>query len=141
MDQCTTALASAWLFQLSLKHNLWGPGQDLTRAEALRRAIAKACHSQGVKPLEAAVSTAFREAKGTLTSFAAKFTSRTDSDEKNMAKAINSLESEEEDELKGLTQKLSSSLSETPDSHIERLVIAYREALTWELANPPETVA
>ena len=138
VDQATTALAQAWLFQISLKSGLWGPGQDIKTSDDVRKAIAKACKSQGVKPLEAAVSHAFRGAKGTLSDLAFKFTKKDGANEQEMAKTVDSVESEGKEAIAGLTQKLSDSLAQMSDSHFDGLIVAYRQALEEERSAPSE---
>ena len=141
VDQSTTALAQAWLFQLSLKEGLWGPGLDLEKAHQLRRAIRLACRNERVKPLEAAVAYAFRGAKGTLMDFAAKFTQKAKSDEAELARTVDKLEADKEDEMVGITQRLAKSLHQNSDSHLSGLAQAYREALVEEASKPAQTRA
>lgn len=139
VDQSTTALAQAWLFELTLNRGLWQPGGNPASCDQVRTAIREACHSQGVKPLETAISHAFRGAKGTLMEFARNFAGKATSDETKMAEAVADLEREEQEQLEGLTQKLSDSLGEVSDGYLERFAVTFEEHLAQELAKPLQT--
>ena len=136
VDQATTALAEAFLFRLTVQRELWKPGGEPQDAECVRRAIKGACRSQGVKPLETAIRHGFEGAKGTFGEFAAKFAKKTGSDEADMARAVESLEREEEEELAGITKRLSVSLEEISGSYLETFVANYQSQLAQERAKP-----
>jgi hypothetical protein len=133
IDQSTQALAQAWLFRLTLRRDLWRPSGDVMQADQLRQAIRAACHSQGVKPLETALRHGFEGAKGVFTDFASRFTSkfsgRTDADEKEMEKAVETIESEKKEELSGLNARLTSSVNEISGPYLERFAKTFEEQL------------
>lgn len=56
VDQTAEALARAWLFRTALRRGWWTPEMETDR---LREAIQAACRSQGIRPLEGAISGAF----------------------------------------------------------------------------------
>lgn len=141
VDQSTTALARAWLFQLALRRTLWEPGAGEESAIKLREAIAESCASQGVKPLEAAIRHAFEGAKGTLNDFALKFTKKAKPDESEMTQALKILETEQKDELAGLTRRLNESLSEVSDGYLEKFAKNFQSTLAKPAVPPGQTVA
>lgn len=129
VDQATTALARGWLFHLALRRGLWEPSDDPESAVQLREVITAACESQGVKPLEAAIRHAFEGAKGTLNDFALKFSKKGKPDEKDVAAAVESLEHDQKDELAGLTQRLTQSLSEVSGGYLEKFAANFERSL------------
>ena len=72
----------------------------------------------------------------TFGEFAAKFAKKTGSDEADMARAVESLEREEEEELAGITKRLSVSLEEISGSYLETFVANYQSQLAQERAKP-----
>lgn len=136
VDQATTALAQAWLFRLVLKRELWVPGGDIESCHRVRRAIRQACQSHGVQPLETAVKHAFGEAKSTMMDFAGKFSKDTTTTEDDMGEAVDRLEREQEEKLKGITKRLSASLGEVSESYLERFGVTFEKHLAEELAKP-----
>lgn len=138
VDQATTALAQAYLFRFTLRQDLWKPGETLHHADCVRRAIAEACNSHGVKPLETAIRHGFDGAKGTLADFAAKFAKKSSDDEKEMKEAVDSLEREEKDEIAGLTRRLTSSLDEVEDTYVAAFAKNFQQKLAQEKSKPPE---
>jgi hypothetical protein len=139
VDQATTALAQAWLFRLAIHRELWLPGGDIELCHRVRTAIREACQSHGVQPLETAVKHAFFETKSTMMDFAGKFSKDSPSGDDDMGKAVDRLEKEQEEKLKGITQKLSDSLSEVSESYLERFGVTFEKHLAEELARPNET--
>ena len=139
VDQATTALAQAYLFRLTLRRDLWKPNEDIHNAHSVRKAIAEACRSHGVKPLETAIRHGFEGAKGTMADFAAKFAKKTGDDEKDMKKAVDSLEQEEKAELAGLTQRLESALDEVEETYLAKFTKNFEQKLAAEKAKPPES--
>ena len=138
IDQSTTALAQAWLFRLTLYRDLWKPGGDLESCDRVRNAIKSACLSHGVKPLEVAVSHAFAETKSTLWQFAGRFSRDTVTSDADMSKAVDKIEREEQEQLKGVTQKLSDSLNEVSEAYLVKFGITFEEHLAAELAKPKD---
>lgn len=138
VDQATTALAQAWLFELTLRRKLWQPGGDIEKCHKVRRAIREACLSQGVQPLEMAVKHAFSEAKDTMWEFAGKFSKDTAKSDDTMADAVDRLEKEQEEKLKGITQKLSDSLADVSESYLVRFGVTFEKHLAEEMARPVE---
>ncbi len=119
VDQATTALAKAWLFQLAFRRTLWEPGAGAESASRLREIMNTACEGQGVRPLEVAISHAFEETKGSLSEFAAKFTKKKPSTEEEVEKVLETLEKDQEKELAGFTRKLTESLDELKGGYLE----------------------
>lgn len=138
VDQATTALAQAWLFEITLRRKLWSPGGDTELCHRVRTAIRLACHSHGVKPLETAVKHAFAEARSTMFDFAGKFTKETASSDDSIAKTVEQLEREQEDKLKGITQKLSDSLNDVSETYLAKFGVTFEKHLAEELARPKE---
>lgn len=136
VDQASTALAQAWLFQLTLHRGLWKPGGDIARCDQVRTAINAACHSHGVKPLETAIKHAFAGTKGTLKEFAGKFSKKSTADEAEFAQAVEKLEEEQKEKLAGITQRLSDSLGQVSDSYLVRFAETFEQHLAVELAKP-----
>ncbi|MFA5503897.1 MAG: hypothetical protein WC314_21420 [Vulcanimicrobiota bacterium] len=142
VDQATTALAQAWLFELTLRRKLWVPGGEIESCHKVRRAIREACTSHGVKPLELAVKQAFSGAKGTMLDLAGRFSRETASNEDTIAQTVDQLESEQEENLKGITRKLSESLNDISESYLVRFGVTFEKHLAEEMARPePETLA
>ena len=136
VDQSTTALAQAWLLQLTLRKGMWQPNSHSADTQALRRAIQKSCRHNGVKPLELAFRQGFKGAKGTFQSFASKFTRDFKTDEREIEVAVNDFENQQKNELENLSQKLSGSLDQVSSSYLENFVLNFQEQLTKELAAP-----
>ncbi len=129
VDQSTTALAEAWLFRLALRRGLWSTGRPPEQVDRLREVIEAACHSQGVKPLEAAVHHAFEGAKGTLKGFARKFTRKTGRDEQQMERAVDELETEEKERLDTLTERLIEALNSVSGSYLQGFAEQFEQRL------------
>jgi hypothetical protein len=138
VDQSTTALAHAYLFKLCVQRDLWKPGLDIEESHFVRKAIVTACQDQGVKPLETAARHGFEGTKGLFFELAAKFSKKTGTDEKDMAKAVDSLEKEESQSLAGLTQNLSDSLGEVSDSYLVRFASTFEKQLVQERSKPKD---
>lgn len=132
VDQSTTALAQAYLFRLTLRKDLWRPGGPVESADVVREAILAACHSQGVKPLETAIRHGFEGAKGTLSDFASKLADKVsggDESEEKISKAVDRLEEEETEELKGLTRSLSDSLNDVSQPYLEKFSATFEKQI------------
>ena len=140
VDQATTALAQAWLFRLALKKELWVPGGDIELCHRVRRAIREACLSHGVQPLEAAVKHAFAETKSTMMDFAGKFSKDTTTSDDDMGEAVDRLEREQEEKLKGITERLSASLNQVSGAYLEKFGVTFETHLAMELAKPVDEV-
>lgn len=132
VDQATTALAEAYLFRLTLRHDLWLPGGEIESTDPVRESIRTACHSQGVKPLETAIRHGFEGAKGTLSDFASKLADKVtgeDESEEKISRAVDKLEEEETDKLKGLTRSLSDSLDDVSEPYLKKFVTTFENKL------------
>jgi hypothetical protein len=108
---------------------------DAHGARAVNEAIEAVCREAPIKPLESAVGGTFRKSKGVLRGAAAllsKSLRRQPPQPERVAEAIESVEPEEERELKPVVTRLQSSLATVPDSHFRNL----RASLEARLSAP-----
>jgi uncharacterized protein YegL len=68
--------------------------------------------------------------------FAGKFSKDTTTTEDDMGEAVDRLEREQEEKLKGITKRLSASLGEVSESYLERFGVTFEKHLAEELAKP-----
>jgi hypothetical protein len=129
IDQSSTALAEAWLFALALRRRLWSPGRDLAEADLLREVIDASCCSQGVKPLELAVSQAFQGAKSTMIDIAGRFSGRRGDSKDKLEAALRQFEVDESERLAGLSERLSDAVSGMSEGYLQRFAEGFEKGL------------
>ena len=109
---------------------------DAHGARAVNEAIEAVCREAPIKPLESAVGGTFRKSKSVLRA-AAALLSRTLRREppqpERVARAIESVEPEEERELQPVVTRLQRSLASVPEDHFRAL----RDSLEARLGRPP----
>ena len=109
---------------------------DAHGARAVNEAVEAVCREAPIKPLESAVGGTFRKSKSVLRGAAALLSRslrREPPRPERVAQAIESVEPEEERELKPVVSGLQRSLASVPDEHFRNL----RERLEARLAQPP----
>ena len=112
---------------------------DAHGARAVNEAIEAVCREAPIKPLESAVGGTFRKSKGVLRTAAAllsKSLRRQPPQPERVAEAIESVEPEEERELKPVVTRLQNSLATVPDSHFRNLCASLEARLSEP--RPPE---
>ena len=92
----------------------------------VRDAIDAVCREAPIKPLESAVGATFRQSKNVLAAGARllegsfrRITGR--ADEQQVARAVESVEAEEEREIEGIVNRLQNSVNNIPPGHFENL--------------------
>lgn len=108
---------------------------DAHGARAVSEAIEAVCREAPIKPLESAVGGTFRKSKGVLRSAAAllsKSLRRQPPQPERVAAAIESVEPDEERELRPVVTRLQSSLANVPEEHFRAL----RDSLEARLRAP-----
>jgi hypothetical protein len=106
---------------------------DAHGARAVSEAIEAVCREAPIKPLESAVGGTFRKSKGVLRGAAgllSKSLRRQPPQPERVAEAIESVEPEEERELRPVVTRLQTSIASVPDEHFRAL----RESLEARLA-------
>jgi hypothetical protein len=109
---------------------------DAHGARAVNEAIEAVCREAPIKPLESAVGGTFRKSKGVLRAAAALLSGtlrRQPPRPERVAEAIESVEPDEERELRPVVTRLQSSLASVPDEHFRAL----RDSLEARLNRPP----
>jgi hypothetical protein len=97
---------------------------DAYGARAVNEAVEAVCRDAPIKPLESAVAGTFRKSKGVLRSAAALLSGslrRQPPQPERVAQAIESVEPEEERELRPVVTRLQSSLASVPEEHFRNL--------------------
>jgi hypothetical protein len=105
---------------------------DAHGARAVNEAIEAVCREAPIQPLESAVSGTFRKSKGVLRAAAALLSGslgRGPARPEHVAEAIESVEPEEERELRPVVTRLQSSLASVPDEHFRALRAALEARL------------
>lgn len=138
VDQSTNALAENWLFSLALRRGMWQPNGDLAQADMLRGVIERSCTVQGVKPLELAIGSTFRQAKGTLFDFANRFIGKTTPSKDEFTATVELFKQEEAAEILLLTQKMQKELSLVSKSYLQRFAQEFEKELEVAMVAPPE---
>ena len=109
---------------------------DAHGARAVNEAIEAVCREAPIKPLESAVGGTFRKSKGVLRAAAALLSGslrRQPPQPERVAEAIESVEPDEERELRPVVTRLQSSLASVPEDHFRNL----RDSLEARLAGNP----
>jgi hypothetical protein len=109
---------------------------DAHGARAVSEAVEAVCREAPIKPLESAVGGTFRKSKSVLRGAAgllSRSLRREPPQPERVAQAIESVEPEEERELKPVVSGLQRSLASVPDEHFRNL----RERLEARLSQPP----
>ena len=109
---------------------------DAHGARAVNEAIEAVCREAPIKPLESAVGGTFRKSKGVLRSGAAllsKSLRRQPPRPERVAEAIESVEPDEERELRPVVTRLQSSIGSVPEEHFRSL----RDNLEARLKSTP----
>lgn len=121
----------------ALRRREGGPSLlDAHGARAVSEAIEAVCREAPIKPLESAVGGTFRKSKGVLRAAAALLSGslrRQPPRPEHVAEAIESVEPEEERELRPVVTRLQSSIASVPEEHFRSL----RDQLEARLANTP----
>jgi hypothetical protein len=112
---------------------------DAHGARAVNEAIEAVCREAPIKPLESAVGGTFRKSKGVLRAAAALLSGtlrRQPPQPERVAEAIESVEPDEERELRPVVTRLQRSLASVPDEHFRAL----RDQLEARLGRMPADV-
>jgi len=127
-----------YLVQHALRPRAGGPSLvDLRGARAVGEAVEAVCREAPIKPLEAAVGGAFSKSKDALrgaASLLAGAVRRKPPRPAEVAAAAESVEPEEERQLKPVVTRLQRSIASVPEEHFRRL----RDALDARLGLPPD---
>src|SRR5215207_4662822 len=109
---------------------------DTYGARAVSEAVEAVCREAPIKPLESAVGGTFRKSKGVLRAAAALLSGslrRQPPQPERVAEAIESVEPDEERELRPVVTRLQSSIATVPEDHFRNL----RDSLEARLAGSP----
>ncbi len=137
MDQSSTALAEAWLFSLALRRGLWSPGRDISEADRLREVIESSCQSQGVKPLETALTHAFQGAKDVMSDVASRFVGKKVEDKAQIEAALDKFEVEEGERLSRLSKRLRDALGGVGEEYLRRFAQEFEHQMERASKKPP----
>lgn len=109
---------------------------DAHGARAVNEAIEAVCREAPIKPLESAVGGTFRKSKDVLRGAAgllSRSLRRQPPRPERVAEAIESIEPQEESELRPVVTRLQTSIASVPEEHFRNL----RDSLEARLARPP----
>ncbi len=131
VDQATEALATAWLFRWAVAVGEWPQaGLPDEETEIFYEAMVQARQSQGVQPLELAVNQTFLAARSTLYGLAKSFLKLGVKEEKDLSRAVEQVEQERKDEIRGLGERLTSSILDLSSGYLLEFTRAFRTART-----------
>jgi hypothetical protein len=128
----------AYLIDYALGAGLVKDGEGNRRAGEVRSAVEKACREAPIKPVESAVSGAFRQSKSVLMSAVRLLESSLKRiggrpDEEKVSKAVGAVEEEERREITGVIERLQKAIGGIPETHFRDL----RARLEAHLRQPP----
>ena len=112
---------------------------DAHGARAVNEAIEAVCREAPIKPLESAVGGTFRKSKGVLRGAAALLSGslrRQPPKPERVAEAIESVEPEEERELRPVVTRLQSSIASVPEEHFRTLRASLEARLNQTTRQP-----
>lgn len=136
VDESTAALAQSWLLALALRRNMWAPGLGLEQTDRLRETIALVCKTQGIKPLELAVASAFRGGRRTLGSFARYLIHGSSEGEEGLELAFESFNEKQSDQVSALIRRLQVEGAKVSQSYLKELALEFEK--TWGMMSQDE---
>ena len=128
----------AYLIDYALGAGLVGGREDKRSAAEVRAAVEKSCREAPIKPVEGAVSAAFRQSKSVLISAVRLLEGSLKRiggrpDEEKVSKAVGAIEEEERREITGVIERLQKAIGGIPETHFSDL----RARLDAHLGQPP----